>query len=50
MKMQYIRWILPIVALLLIATVLVLSPLVMTHAAGTTDPSSAPAPSVLWYF
>ncbi len=50
MRKFYIRWILPILAMLLIATMLVLTPL-LTHASGasTTHPGAKPpitAPSV----
>ena len=42
MRKQYIRWILPIIALLVIATVVVLSPLVSSHAqANISKPTNA---------
>ncbi|GCE11518.1 hypothetical protein [Tengunoibacter tsumagoiensis] len=56
MRKQYLRWLLPIIALLVIATVIVLSPLVNSHAAGTTSPSVTPTstphvtPDVQWHF
>jgi hypothetical protein len=55
MRKQYIiRWILPIVALLLIATFLVLSPVLSSaHAVGVSTPTTAPthqqkSPNKLW--
>lgn len=43
MRKQYIRWILPIIALLLIATFLVLAPVVsFSHAAASTTPHATP--------
>ena len=52
-----LRWILPIVAILLVATVLAISPLLATHAAGThtatpaapthTTSPSGPSPDIL---
>ncbi|HEU5229235.1 MAG TPA: hypothetical protein VFU49_15570 [Ktedonobacteraceae bacterium] len=58
MSKRSIRWILPIVVILMIATFMVLSPIITTHAAGTTTqptaPSapyqSAPAPKIYWYY
>ena len=57
MSKRYIRWILPILALLLIATFMVLSPILSTHAAGTTTqpaaptaPHNAPVPQIYWYY
>ena len=58
-----IRWLLPILILLIMATVLVLTPAFMTHAAGKTDtttPSATPAistpapshnvtPNIYWF-
>lgn len=39
MRTLYIRFILPIIAILIVATVLVLMPL-MTHSTGVTAPAS----------
>jgi hypothetical protein len=42
----YLRWLLPIIVLLIMATALILGPALFTHAAGTgntTAPSSQPA-------
>jgi len=57
MSKRAIRWLLPIIALLLIATIMVLSPIISIHAAGTTTqpaaptaPSQQPVPSSYWYF
>jgi hypothetical protein len=36
MRKQYIRWILPVVALLIVTTILVLGPALFSHAASTT--------------
>ena len=36
MRQQYIRWILPVVILLIMATILVLGPALFSHAASTT--------------
>lgn len=45
MSKRAIRWLLPILALLLIATIMVLSPIISTHAAGdTTQPAAPTAP------
>jgi hypothetical protein len=54
MRKQYIRWILPLIALLLIATVMVLTPFIQAHAAGTTTPTATPtaphqtSPNTIW--
>jgi hypothetical protein len=53
MRTLYIRWLLPIVAILIVATFLMLSPLMITHAAGvansstytTTSTTSTPQPT-----
>jgi hypothetical protein len=43
----YLRWLLPIIVLLIMATALILGPALFTHAAGTgnttTTPSTKPA-------
>lgn len=51
MRKQYIRWILPIIALLIIATVVVLSPLVLSHVgvSSSTAPSAPSAASASEY-
>ncbi|GER86957.1 hypothetical protein KDW_11190 [Dictyobacter vulcani] len=43
MRKQYLRWILPILALLIMATVLVLGPAIFSHAAGVTTGTPTPA-------
>jgi hypothetical protein len=58
MLRRFIQWILPLVVLVLIATYMVLSPLVQSHAAAPTMQSSAPTqqivvpqdptPDILW--
>ncbi len=57
MSKRAIRWLLPILALVLIATIMVLSPIITTHAAGATSqpatptaPYQSPVPSSYWYF
>ncbi|GCE25580.1 hypothetical protein KDA_10640 [Dictyobacter alpinus] len=63
MRKQYLRWILPILALLIMATVLVLGPAIFSHAAGvktvsptttpittpTTTPSKKVSPNYFWF-
>ncbi|HZO73885.1 MAG TPA: hypothetical protein VFB60_16905 [Ktedonobacteraceae bacterium] len=54
MSKRAIRWLLPILALLLIATIMVLSPIITTHAAGATSqpsaPHQSPVPGIYWYY
>ncbi|BCL83063.1 hypothetical protein ccbrp13_55280 [Ktedonobacteria bacterium brp13] len=44
----YLRWLLPIIVLLIMATVLILGPALFTHAAGvkSTAPTSKPASTI----
>ena len=53
MLKQFIRWILPLVVIALIATYIVLSPMVATHAAGPMTASHitvshAQKPNMRW--
>ena len=53
MLKRFIRWILPLMVLVLIATYFVLSPIVAIHAAGLVTPSHntahhAPVPHMRW--
>ncbi|GCE17712.1 hypothetical protein [Dictyobacter kobayashii] len=59
MRKQYLRWIVPVLVLLIMVTVLVIGPALMSHAAGvksttpTATPTAAPskkaAPNYFWY-
>ncbi|GCE03938.1 hypothetical protein [Dictyobacter aurantiacus] len=42
MRKQYLRWIVPVLVLLIMATILVIGPAIMSHAAGvkTVAPTS----------
>jgi hypothetical protein len=44
MRKQYLRWILPVVALLIVTTILVLGPALFSHAASikTATPTASP--------
>ena len=42
MRTAYLRWILPVLVLLLMATALVIVPAVMSHAAGTQTSTTPP--------
>ncbi|GHO87318.1 hypothetical protein [Dictyobacter formicarum] len=42
MRKQYLRWIVPVLVLLIMATVLILGPAIMSHAAGVKSASPAP--------
>ncbi len=42
MRKQYIRWILPVLVLLIMVTVLVLGPAIFSHAAGTKTVTPTP--------
>ncbi|GCF11274.1 hypothetical protein [Dictyobacter arantiisoli] len=46
MRKQYLRWILPVLVLLIMATVLILGPSFAGHAAGTKTVSPTPIPTV----
>lgn len=54
MLKRTLRWIVPLLALLLIALSLVISPMLVTHAAGPVAPAhsisspSAPTPYFFW--
>jgi hypothetical protein len=48
MLKRFIRWILPLMVLVLIATYFVLSPMVAGHAAGHVTPSHITAPQFLF--
>jgi hypothetical protein len=52
---RFIRWILPLVVLVLIAMYFVLSPVLATHATPPTTPSHitaphVPAPDAFWHW
>ncbi|GLV57239.1 hypothetical protein KDH_40750 [Dictyobacter sp. S3.2.2.5] len=46
MRKQYLRWIVPVLVLLIMATILVIGPAIMSHAAGVKTVSPTPTPTV----